>query len=643
LLRALFGNVRLLRPLARVRRGPLAALVALMLVRALAPVGAALTTTLLVSRLLAHGTAALNGALLLPFVVLAVLLLAAQVAELLVQPVQFAVQREVDDAHRRLVTEIALGTGIQRLESPEVRDDLLLAAADPANWTERTPGLAAVGQLLRLTKLVGALCAAGIVARYSLPVAVGLLFALTLQNATIHRQWYGLIQVWATGARHLRRAAYWTDVTTGPGSAKEVRVFGFAGWVLRRYEESVGRHLKPYRTRKIRVVRRQWIPWLVTSAAMVWALVILARGTQQDRLGAAALTGAVVAAWSMFTVGALGPEFIDVEGGQVPLRALDRLRTAAVSAPADPAVADPAVAVASGQPLVGPRPPAIRFESVGFSYSPDGRRVLDGLDLEIRPGEKLAIVGLNGAGKSTLIKLLAGLYEPTSGRITADGVDIRAIGPAFWRGRVSVVFQDFIRYEMSMSDNILMGAPHLLRPGPAGPGVAGADAAGPDAAGPAGPLARAAEDSGVTDIVRTLPHGWDTRLSRTLTDGSDLSGGQWQRVALARALCAVHAGAQVLVLDEPTAHLDVRTELELFRRLLDVASGTSTVVVSHRLSSVREADRIVLLEHGRITESGTHDELIALGGRYEQLFRLQAERFQTTAEDDLLRAGGMQA
>jgi ATP-binding cassette subfamily B protein len=260
-----------------------------------------------------------------------------------------------------------------------------------------------------------------------------------------------------------------------------------------------------------------------------------------------------------------------------------------------------------------PAPSLIRFEGVGFGYPGTDRSILRDLDLEIRPGELLAIVGLNGAGKSTLIKLLSGLYKPTAGRITADGTDIAALGMDCWRDRISVVFQDFVRYRLSAADNVALGQGSRPRDQAA--------------------LDDAAREAGLDAVLERLPQGWDTKLSRTRSGGVDLSGGQWQQVVLARALYAVHRGASLLVLDEPTAHLDVRTEFEVFNRLAGRHSGTSVVLISHRLSTVRYADRIVLLDGGRITESGSHEELMARGGGYAELFAIQAERFNRGYDD----------
>ena len=220
----------------------------------------------------------------------------------------------------------------------------------------------------------------------------------------------------------------------------------------------------------------------------------------------------------------------------------------------------------------------------------------------------LAIVGVNGAGKTTLIKLLGGLYQPTAGRITVDGADLASADLGSWRRRLAVVFQDFVHFELPARDNIRLGAPEQP----------------PDA----NLLAAAARRAEALEFIEQLPAGWDTWLTRSHSGGADLSGGQWQRLALARALYAVAAGRRVLVLDEPTAHLDVQAELAFFRQVLAHVSGTTVILISHRLSTVRQADRIVLLSGGRVVESGAHDGLVDAGGVYADLFALQAAPFQ---------------
>jgi ABC-type multidrug transport system fused ATPase/permease subunit len=233
--------------------------------------------------------------------------------------------------------------------------------------------------------------------------------------------------------------------------------------------------------------------------------------------------------------------------------------------------------------------------------------VLDHFDLTIPAGTSLAIVGQNGAGKTTLAKLLCRLYDPQSGAIEVDGVDLRQFDLPSWRSRVAAVFQDYLRLELPLRDNV-------------------APAGAPDAA-----IHAALEAAGASHLASL-----DTVLSRGYTNGTDLSGGQWQRVALARALCAVQLGAGVVILDEPTAHLDVRGEAEIFDRLLKATRRCTTVLISHRFSTVRHADRICVLEHGRVVELGTHDELMARNGRYRTMFDLQAERFVEEGEEGMV-------
>jgi ABC-type multidrug transport system fused ATPase/permease subunit len=247
----------------------------------------------------------------------------------------------------------------------------------------------------------------------------------------------------------------------------------------------------------------------------------------------------------------------------------------------------------------------IRFRNVNFAYPGTTDPVLVGFDLTIPAGTSLAIVGQNGAGKTTLAKLLCRLYDPNEGAIEIDGVDLREIDIDAWRQRVTAVFQDFTKFELPLRDNV----------SPAG---------APDEA-----IEQALMQAGAAHLASL-----DTVLARGYQNGTDLSGGQWQRIALARALCAVKLGAGVVLLDEPTAQLDVRGESEIFDRILRATDHATTILISHRFSTVRHADRICVLEHGRVVELGTHDELIALGGRYRTMFELQASRFGESAAAD---------
>jgi ATP-binding cassette subfamily B protein len=235
------------------------------------------------------------------------------------------------------------------------------------------------------------------------------------------------------------------------------------------------------------------------------------------------------------------------------------------------------------------------------------------LDLFIPAGKSLALVGVNGAGKTTLIKLLCKFYAPQYGRITADGIDLLALDIHAWQRRVAAIFQDFVRYQLPVKDNVGFGAIEQSNDRER--------------------LRDAARKAGILSVIEGLPLGWDTVLSRQFQGGAELSGGQWQRIALARALFAVHAGAKVLILDEPTASLDVRAEAELFDRFLEITQDLTTILVSHRFSTVRRADLICVLDGGQVAELGTHDELVACDGQYAEMFALQASRFVEASSD----------
>jgi ABC-type multidrug transport system fused ATPase/permease subunit len=254
----------------------------------------------------------------------------------------------------------------------------------------------------------------------------------------------------------------------------------------------------------------------------------------------------------------------------------------------------------------------LRLRDVHFSYPVAGGAVADragevlsGIDLVVPAGTSLAIVGQNGAGKTTLAKLLCRLYDPTRGTIEVDGTPLDQLDPARWRQHVTAVFQDFVRFELPLRDNV-------------------APAGAPDEV-----ILAALADAGAADLADL-----DTPLAKGYAGGTDLSGGQWQRIALARALCAVRQGAGVVLLDEPTAQLDVRGEAEIFERVLAATRSCTTILVSHRFSTVRQADRICVLEAGRVVELGTHEELMAAGGRYRTMFDLQAKRFEAAPDDE---------
>jgi len=388
-----------------------------------------------------------------------------------------------------------------------------------------------------------------------------------------------------------RDADYAFNLAVDPPASKELRLFGLADWTIARFVRCRTRlHDLQYQATRLRE-RPVISSLLVVSTANVIVFWALASAVLNGRLG---LGGLVV--YAQCAVGASAIAFGGLnwalDGAAAPVSAVLRLGGAMA----------PAGALSEGERQAARLPARdVRFRDVTFAYS-GGKPVLDHFDLTIPAGSSLAIVGQNGAGKTTLAKLLCRLYDPQSGAIEIDGVDVRTFEVGSWRARLAAVFQDFIRFELPLRDNV----------SPAG--------------APDWTIEKALESAGAEGLASL-----DTILARGYEGGTDLSGGQWQRVALARALCAVERGAGVVLLDEPTAQLDVRGEAEIFERILRATRHCTTILISHRFSTVRHADRICVLEQGRVVELGTHDELMARGGRYRTMFDLQAQRF---GEDD---------
>jgi ATP-binding cassette, subfamily B, bacterial len=395
----------------------------------------------------------------------------------------------------------------------------------------------------------------------------------------------------------MRRAWYFTGVGSKARDAKEVRVFGLARFVAGRYAEHFTESIRAGRAGLRGLHRRAAVCFVAVLggyALAIWTIVDAARTHEISTRSMAimlpmlAITAAagnvsmddISLAWTLFGL----PDADRLERDLAPPSELD-------------GAADPGEA---------PRE-AVRFESVSFRYPAGAKDVLAGVDLELVAGQSTALVGVNGAGKSTLVSLLARLRDPTAGRITVDGADVRQLDPVRWQRMIALMPQDPVRYPLSAYDNVAFGA------------LEHAD----DRDG----VLRAAALSGFAGVVDDLPSGWDTVLARELPGGAELSGGQWQRLALARALFATAHGARVLVLDEPTAALDVRAEARFYQRFHEITAGLTTLVISHRFATVRRASRIYVLDGGVITESGSHDELVAAGGTYAEMYLLQAARF----------------
>ena len=479
--------------------------------------------------------------------------------------------------------------GMAHLERPDLTDDLTLA---------RDFDLGISGPPMSVN--------IGFVASGLVEIVVGVASALVLLG---YRWWAPLIAAAAWGSTHwlLRESSVWKDRNTeevkdaqrhadytyrlavDAPAAKELRLFGLDDWTVDRFATN-RRKLVDLRWEATRL-RQQPLRWtiaiLVTANGLLfWSL---ARDAAAGRIGlGAAVTFATAAlGTSSLAFGGLNWALSWAAEAVVAVRKLEGEMADAGSLPSGPTLATPGMPASE-----------IRFRSVEFAYESSAGMVLDGLDLTIPAGSSLAIVGVNGAGKTTLVKLLCRLYDPTGGAIEVDGHDLRDLDLDSWRERVTAVFQDFVRYELSLRENVApRGAPD-------------------------DDVRAALAQAGATHLADL-----DTVLARGYEGGTDLSGGQWQRVALARALAAVRLGAGLVILDEPTAQLDVRGEAEIFERILAATRDVTTVLISHRFSTVRHADRICVLEHGRVVELGTHDELMAAGGRYKTMFELQASRF----------------
>jgi ATP-binding cassette, subfamily B, bacterial len=534
-----------------------------------------------------------GGGLAEPLTVVGVIFVLLQV----LTPIHTAIGLNLGDRtaaylYDRLTTACVRPQGMGHLEDPSLMGDLTVARDFDLGMTG--PPLSYSMDFIAggLVGIVGGLAAAVVLFGFS--------------------WWAPIVLVGAWLATHwlLRESGIWRDRNTDevrtaqrdadyayrlavdPPASKELRLFGLVRWNIDRFVARRTRlHALQYEATQLRQRPLTWSLLIVTAAnvAVLWSIAAAAAAGRID-LGEIVIYAQCAVATSMIAFGGLNWA---LDGASAPVAAVRRLLPAMASAGR----------LASGERSAARLPAReIRFRDVTFAY-PGGTPVLDGFDLTIPAGTSLAIVGQNGAGKTTLAKLLCRLYDPQNGAIEIDGTDVRALDLTEWRTRLAAVFQDFTRFELTLRDNVApSGAPDDV-------------------------VLSALDAAGASRLARL-----DTVLARGYDDGIDLSGGQWQRVALARALCAVKEGAGVVLLDEPTAQLDVRGEAEIFERILAATRHCTTILISHRFSTVRHVDRICVLERGKVVEFGTHAELMALNGRYRTMFDLQAQRFG--AEDE---------
>jgi ATP-binding cassette, subfamily B, bacterial len=544
--------------------------------------------------------------------VVAFLVLAGQQ---LVPPFQEALAalaaRRVDRYALTNLLSAAMEAPLERVEN-ERAVSLVADISDSYLRTSPTPGVGAaalpliVGRYLQLSSAIVLIAVV-----ISWPIALLVLFG----GLVIRYGQRGSLDKWTQEWRALgparQRMNYIQALGTEPGAAKEIRALGLLGWLVPRHRLESEAYLTPLWRRRRAIYFKPFLTYAAIGFVVAAVAFVALGRSYSPGDGVVVVAVAVQALLIPLRFGVHFPE-CDVQTqyglqSQLQIEAYRDLVLGPVlpHGPTPPA-ATPRAACAVGAAH------EIRFAGVRFQYPGETQEVLCGLDLVLRPGRSTALVGVNGAGKTTLVKLLTGGYPPTSGAITVDGRDLGTLEQRAWCREVAVIFQHFVRFDLSLRENLRLGAIHL----PEDPAA----------------MIEALVRANAHDILEQLPSGLDTVLSPEYIGGTGLSGGQWQRVALARAFYAVHGGATVLILDEPTAQLDVRAEVDFYDRFLELTQGLTTLVISHRFSTVRRADTVAVLEDGRISEQGHHDQLMAEPKTYASMFRMQADRFSGAAK-----------
>ena len=447
-----------------------------------------------------------------------------------------------------------------------------------------------------LQSLISLVAMAGLLSR--LNWALGLLIiAVAIPGAVVRMRFSGKMYRWQRERTMADRQSWYLHWLLTDGTrAKEVRLFGL-GELFRGMFHDLRKIL---RTERIGIAtRRAWADFASGAAAVLAIFGTFAYIVWKTISGIISL-GSMVMYYQAFQIGLTSLQAVltglaGLYEDNLFLSYYHEFMTL------ESRMAEPAEPAALPQHLKE----GIVFHDVTFSYADTTRTALADIDLEIRPGEVCALVGANGSGKTTLVKLLCRLYDPQEGHITLDGVDLRDLATAELRRGVSVIFQDYSQYQFSARQNIWVGNIDLPEDSEA--------------------VVDAARASGADEVIGGLRHGYETMLGKWFEDGEELSIGEWQKVALARAFVR---DAQVLVFDEPTSALDPTAEWKAFEHIRELAQGRAVVLISHRFSTVRTADRIHILEHGRIVESGSHDELVALDGKYARMYEVQARAYR---------------
>ena len=495
--------------------------------------------------------------------------------------------------------EHAAKLDLAQFEDPEFYDHLERARRQTVGRIALLSLLLSMSQdALTLLTLAGALIAYNPWLLLLLAVAVIPSFLGETHFASLG---YSLLFRWTPERRQLDYLRY---VGASDKTAKEVQMFGLAPWLTERYRDL---SQKFYEENRSLSIRRGVVSALLSILGTVGYysayVVILIRAVKGD-----ITIGTLTFLAASFGRGRDVIQNILLSASNVAEQAL-YLRDLFVFLEMRPTIESP--------PNARLVPAKIQsgfvFENVGFRYPGSERWAIRNVDLDLRPGERVALVGENGAGKTTITKLLARLYDPTEGRITLEGVDLKEYDLASLRHAIGVIFQDFVRYDMRFDENIGVGEIDSVR----------ADLDKNNGTPQA--ITAAAENSLAASLLPRFSKGYQQMLGRRFEDGVDLSGGEWQKIALARAYIR---DAQVLILDEPTAALDARAEYEVFLRFSELVAGRMAILISHRFSTVRMADRIIVLRHGKVEEQGSHEDLLAKGGLYEELFAMQAAGYR---------------
>ncbi len=496
-----------------------------------------------------------------------------------------------------MVMEKAASLDLQFYEDPASYDLLRRAQTDSINRPVMmiSTAFGLVQTLLTFITMIALLVAVS-----PLLALIALISPIPAFIADTRYGWWGYnIARW--GSRLLRRMNYLVTLVTTDRFAKEVKLFGLGGYFIARYKLIAEAF---YASQRRQVARRYltgfaWGNLSTIATSLTYLYVALQAIAGRLTLGDLTLYTAAAQSVQGSIQGILSG-FSGMYEHNLYLNNLFELMATKPSMPVAPVA----------RPVPVPMRGEIRFDNVTFAYPGADKTALNNLSFTVKAGETLAVVGRNGAGKTTLFKLICRLYDPIEGRILIDGIDVRDFEPDDLRKQIGAMFQDYVDYQATAAENIGLGNV---------PQITDREA-----------IVEAGRQAGADELIAELPEGYDTALGKWFDAGVNLSGGEWQKVALARAFMR---DAKILLLDEPTSALDAQAEYDLFERLRSLTHGRTAVYISHRFSTVRRADRIIFLEHGRLVEEGTHEELMRLDGRYARLFRMQAAAY--TGEDVL--------